>query len=199
MELQLTIFFALTFLVLAGNAAVLWYIRRHFAAACRHLDANREHYRRLGETIRGSVRAAEHTSTRLAEASRELRVSVGQLRETMDRTDNWARYGLAKLDFNAERAAGRLRDQTRRLGTRLGEGVYRKAAAVQGVRAAIGLVARWRLGRQPAGRHAAPPVDPVDTALVLVQAITALGELFRPRKGAPEGNQSGEERSWSPR
>lgn len=183
METELTIFFALTFVVLAGNAAVLWHIRKGFQAAAKHLDENRVYYRNVGETVRESVRAAEATSTRLAETTGLLRATVDQLGETLDRADNWARYGLAKLDFNAERASGHIRNETRILGSRLGESLYKTAAAIHGIRAAIGLIGRWQLARRAPLRKAAAVVAPLDTAIVIMQALRAFGELFRPRAG----------------
>lgn len=187
METHLTIFFALTFVVLAGNAAVLWHIRKGFVAAARHLDENRAYYRNVGETVRESVRAAEATSTRLVETTGGLRASVEHLGETLDRADNWARYGLAKLDFNADRACNQIREETRRLGSHLGESLYKAAAAIQGIRATVGLVGRLHLARRTPVRQAVSVIAPLDTAIVIMQALRALGELFRPRTAERNG------------
>jgi len=176
MELRLTIFFALTFVVLAWNAGVLWLLFRMLRRAVGRLDQDQLWYRHLGGTLRMSVRAAEESTTRLAALSGEVRATVDQLGETLGRADNWARYGLAKLDSDADRASERLEKRTRQVGGRVGKQLYRTAVVIHGLKTALGFIARWKAGRHPI--RTLPVPTPVDTALILLQAVTAVGELF---------------------
>jgi len=186
MERQLIIFQAFALIVLVGDAVCLWFLFRMIRQAARHFEQNRTWYEHLNRTLAMSVRAAETTSSRAAVVSGELRESLDALGDTLARTDNWARYGLAKLDFNAERASTTLGRKTRRAGSHLGEGLYKTAAAVQGVRATLRLVRRWQKGRRgQIIRHSLVPA-PVDTVLTLLSAVTALGRLFSSRHGEDE-------------
>lgn len=182
MQLQLTILFASVFLVLAWNAVLLWFIRQALRRANDRLDEDQVWYTHLGQTLRSSIHVAESTTARLSLASSRLRVAVEDVSEILDRADNWARYGLAKLDFNSDKASETLRGKTRRLGSRLGDAVYKTAAAIQGVRAVLSFIARWKVaGVGQAARGAFAP-GPVGTTLILLQALKALGDLLAARR-----------------
>lgn len=181
METRLTIFLALVFLVMAWNAVLLWVLRRMLHRANAHLDRNRLRYTHLGDTLRMSIRVAERTTEDLAGMTAELRSTVHEWEETLDRADNWARYGLAKMDFNADRASQKLHRGTRTLAGRVGEQLFRTATVIHGIKAALEFIARLKGDRT---RHPVRTLlrpAPLDAALAAFQAMTALGKLFSSR------------------
>lgn len=182
MELQLAIFLALLVLVLAWNAVLLWILRRMLARVVGQLDQNRVWYAHLGDTLRMSIRVAEATTTHMASLSGQLGEVVAELSDAVGRADNWARYGLAKLDFNGERASQKLTGKTRRFGRDLGEQLYRTAVVVHGLKNVLGLIVRLKVGGPHPVRRLITPT-PVDTVLTVIEAVTALGQLFAPRPG----------------
>jgi hypothetical protein len=175
MQFQLTIFFALVFLVLAGNTVLLWAICRSIRSASGAIERNRAHQDHVKMTLRMSIRTAEQVTDRLVLASRRLRTAVDEVDDALGRADNLARYGLARLDFNADRASNALERTTRRFGRGAGETAYRTAAAVQASYALLGLFSR--LGGARLGRKL-PVMTPVATAMTIIQAVNALGELL---------------------
>lgn len=182
MQLQLTILFASAFLVLAWNAVLLWFIRQALRRANDRLDEDRVWYTHLGETLRSSIHVAEGSTARLALVSSRLRTAVEDMSEILDRVDNWARYGLAKLDFNSERASGTLRKKTRSVAGQLGDALYKTAAAIQGLRAVLSFIARWKVGGVGQAARGAFVPGPFGTTLILLQALNALGDLVGSRR-----------------
>lgn len=178
MEVRLTILLALTFTVLMLDAAVLWWLLRLLQQAGKHAQRNRADYARIHERLRTSLRIAEQATSRLRVVSGELRTAVVEFDDGSRRADNWARYGLAKLDFNAERLTDNLSARTRSLAHRIRNPLYRTAAAVHGLRATLDLIARWRDGGTGRLQRTAQLIDRVDTAANIVEAVTALGDLF---------------------
>ena len=186
MELRLAIQLGLIFFVLAWNTVLLWALYRVLRGTERRLDRWQGEDAEVMRALGTSVRSAERASSRVAVLSGEVRSGVAEMSEVLDRADNWARYGLAKLDFNADRAAEKLGRRTRRFSGRLGGPICRTAAAVQGIRALLDLVARSQDGRSRRRRRLRVP-EPLDTAATLLQAVTAFGALFSPRNRGDGG------------
>lgn len=182
MQLQLTILFASVFLVLTWNAILLWSIRQALRRANDRLDENRVWYTHLGETLRSSIHVAEGTTARLALVSSRLRIAVQDVSEIFDRVDNWARYGLAKLDFNSGRASETVRGKTRRFASQLGDALYKTAAAIQGLRAVLSFIAHWKVGGVGQAARGAVVPGPVGTTLILLRGLTALSDLLESRR-----------------
>ena len=178
MELNLTIFFASTFLVLAGNAVLLWCLRRMLARASERARARQTEHARLIDALRVGVRVAEESTSRMAIVSGQIRSAAGELDSGLGRADNWARYGLAKLDFSADRASKRLEGKARDLGNEVRKPLYRTAAAIHGVKAVLNILSRWKPGAKGRLGRAARVVGPLDTAATVFQAVTALGSLL---------------------
>jgi hypothetical protein len=187
MELRLTVFFALAAVALTGNAAILWAIWHAFRQAARRAEANRTQYARLTSALVDSLKTLEQGTTQLAVRSGEVRDAVVGIDNNLGRADNWARYGLAKLDFNADRVAQKLGSKTRHVAGGLREPLYKTAAAVHAVKAILELVAWERPGSRRV-KKVSRMLEPLDTAATIVQAITALGALFAPRPWSRDVN-----------
>jgi len=177
MEFQLTIFFALLFVVLTWNAGLLWVLSNWMRRVDQRVSASRERREHLRHTVGNAVRATEDATTQLVAVSARIRDAVSQTDETLGRADNWARYGLAKLDFNTDRVAESLRERTDRLGRDIREPLFKTSAALQGVHAILKLAERWG-GTEGGRRRAAHALDPLDTTLTFIEALMAVGELL---------------------
>ena len=176
-QFQLTIFFALLFVVLAWNAGLLWVLSNWMRRVDQRVRASRERREHFIRTVGNAVRATEDATTQLVAVSARIRDAASRTDETLGRADDWARYGLAKLDFNTDRVAESLRKQTDRLGRDIREPLFKTSAAIQGVHALLTLAERWG-GTEGGRRRAAHVLDPLDTTLTFIEAVTAVGELF---------------------
>lgn len=184
MELRLTIFFALTFIVLSFNAVVLWWMRRALHRTCERARKNRAARAQLEHAVRLSVRTAVEVTNRLALVSGEIRAGVHQLDSGLGRLDNWARYGLAKVDFNADRVSARMGARARDATSELQSPLFKTATVIHGVRTILDLAVRWKTSKTGRLVGATRVLGPIDTAVTVVQALTALGGRFSGRNGS---------------
>ncbi len=140
MEVRLTVFVALVSLVLLWNTALLWTLFREMSRYARKANDLEGPSEKLLETLRTTVLQAESVSAKATGYSGKAREKVADLRGDLDRTENWVRFGLAKMDFEMDRISERVRDTADRAKQVAGEPLSRAGAIVHGLKAMLELV-----------------------------------------------------------
>ena len=136
----ITLFIVLVFVVLAWNAALLWFIRRGLQQAADRAARQEEQLKSFFGDLKVGIRHLESVSGAATEWSGRARERVQDLEGDFDRADNWVRYGLAKLEFNVDKVSERLTDKTQGIKSAISEPLFRTATVVQGVKALLELL-----------------------------------------------------------
>jgi len=140
METRLTLFIGLVFVVLAWNTMLIWVLAR----VLRRLAVRTARYQHLSADAIGALGArieqAGSASAHMVGWSRQARERVGGVNRDFGRAANWIHYGLARIDFNVERASEELDAATKKVSARVAEPLYRTATVIQGVKALLELI-----------------------------------------------------------
>ncbi len=137
MELQLTIFVILIFLVLAWNSALLWGIYREASRAAAKASRCSEEYASLHTNLKSVLREAESASERAVDWSARARERALGLDAEIERTQNWLRFGLAKVEFRMDRFSDDVASGTDRVKAAVSKPLFRFGSILHGVRAVL--------------------------------------------------------------
>ena len=137
MELQLTIFAILIFLVLAWNSALLWAIYREASRAAVKASRCSEEYASMHTNLKSVLREAESASERVVDWSARARERALGLDAEIERTQNWLRFGLAKVEFRVDRLSDDVASGTDRVKAAVSKPLFRFGAILHGVRAVL--------------------------------------------------------------
>ena len=146
---MLALFMGLMLFVVAWNAALLWMIRQRLKRAADAADLWGPKARAAAADLNDRLERLEAASAKAAELSARARARFVAAREHLDRADNRLRYGLATIDYEADRLSERVEGETRRIQGRLAEPLAHTAAGVRSFRGVLafldGLLRRFGL------------------------------------------------------
>ena len=137
MEVQLTIFAILIFLVLAWNAALLWGIYRAASRSAAKAALCCEEYAALHQDLKSILHEAESASERVVDWSARARDRAIGIDSEIERAQNWLRFGLAKVEFKVDRVSNEVGSGTDRVKAAISEPLFRFGAILHGVRSVL--------------------------------------------------------------
>lgn len=144
MELQLTIFLGLIVLVLMGNAALLWFIRKLLKRAADQAGREDARARAFLGRVKVGLDHLEATSEHAAQWAALSRERARELEDDFARAEDWVRYGLAKVDFKVEKVSKRLSGKTRRVEDAVRGPLSQTAMLLQGAKVVLEILNRYQ-------------------------------------------------------
>ena len=134
---EVTVFIALVFVtILMGNAVLLYVLFGFVRPLAKGLQDEEPSVRTVRD-LHAALEELQTWSAGLAEWSAKASRGMVRVGEECGRADNFLQYGLAKLDFNVDKASARLEHRTQEVIDTVSEPLERAAAVVQGVKALL--------------------------------------------------------------
>ena len=134
---MLTLFMGLMLVFVACNAVFLWMMRRRLKRTADAADHWGPKTRAAAADLKDHLERLEAASAKAAELSAGARARVVTAQEHLDRADNRLRYGLATIDYEADRLSERVDGEARRIQGRLAEPLAHTAAGVRSFRGVL--------------------------------------------------------------